>query len=326
MRTRSLDLSKFTIPLSFWHTLSISNIVRIKMPLKYRMCIQFASCCNCTSVVILLDFFIDFFSTRDTLSVFLWSETNTAAYHSAIMTLQFFQLMLRRFVIVYCLGDSRRATDPMTAPMIDPRMPNSDRTDMTPLRFTRKYSLVLLFLVFKPIPIFVLAIITAQIAVAAAFSLKVESPAVMRFRAFSVSVLSAACRSTRLLLYEYTMLCSRYAVSNELIPLSPLSIASLITFPDHKTDIWEYSRKEDHLSHDLTSLSMRFAAIFIKGLRPICIWFDKSYKSYCFIHRRYCHTSESARICLDNLSQQQIYAIFKLPQDNFRYVFQFFWD
>jgi len=63
--------------------------------------------CSCTSVITPLGIFnvsSTFFSTRDTLSALVGSEINAAAF-------QFFQLTLRRFVIVYCdLGDSR-ATD-----------------------------------------------------------------------------------------------------------------------------------------------------------------------------------------------------------------------
>jgi len=48
---------------------------------------------------------------RDALSALVESKINAAAFHDAIMTLQFFQLTLRYFVIVYSLGDFRRATD-----------------------------------------------------------------------------------------------------------------------------------------------------------------------------------------------------------------------
>ena len=51
-----------------------------------------------------------FFSTRDILSALVGSEINSTIFHDTMM-LQFFQLMLRRFVIVYCLDDSRRAAD-----------------------------------------------------------------------------------------------------------------------------------------------------------------------------------------------------------------------
>ena len=62
--------------------------------------------CSCTSVITPLGLFnvssTFFFYTRY-LSALVGSEINAAVF-------QFFQLTLRRFVIVYCLGDSR-ATD-----------------------------------------------------------------------------------------------------------------------------------------------------------------------------------------------------------------------
>ncbi|KYN11912.1 hypothetical protein ALC57_15928, partial [Trachymyrmex cornetzi] len=113
---------------------------------------------------------------------------------------------------------------PAAPPTNDPRTPSSGRTGRTPPRFAiGRILLLLFFFVFKPIPIFILAFIAAQTAVAAALSLRVESLAVMRFRAFSASILSAACRSVRSLLCEYAMSCSRHAASNGLIPRSPLA-------------------------------------------------------------------------------------------------------
>ena len=55
----SSTLSWFTIPLSFWRTPSTGNVVYIpiKISLKYRMRIWFASYCSCTSVVTLLGIF-----------------------------------------------------------------------------------------------------------------------------------------------------------------------------------------------------------------------------------------------------------------------------
>jgi len=83
------------------------------MPLKYGMRIRFANCCNCIWYYSYsprhLMFHRRFFSTRDTLSALVGSEVNAAAFHGAIMTLQFFQLTL--FIIVYCFGDSCRVTD-----------------------------------------------------------------------------------------------------------------------------------------------------------------------------------------------------------------------
>ncbi|KYQ47698.1 hypothetical protein ALC60_13275 [Trachymyrmex zeteki] len=111
-----------------------------------------------------------FFSTRDTSSALVGSEINAATFHDAIMTLQFLQLMLRRFARLN----------------------------------------------------FVLAFIAAQTAVTAALSPRVVSFATMRFRAFSASNLSAVCRFASSLLCEYAISCSRYAVSNGLIPRSPL--------------------------------------------------------------------------------------------------------
>ena len=112
MRIRSLGIVQIYDITFVLTTPSIGNIVRIKMPLIYEMRI-FANGCNCTSVVISLSIFnissMFFFSTRDILSTLERSKINAAAFHGAIMMLQFFQLTLRRFVIAYC--NFRRATD-----------------------------------------------------------------------------------------------------------------------------------------------------------------------------------------------------------------------
>ena len=105
-----LALSRFTISLSFWHTPSIGNVVCIKMSLKYGM--RCASCCNCTSITPFGIFNVSstfFFYVR--YLALVGNEINTAVFHGVIMTLQFFQLMLRCFVIVYCLDNSRHTTE-----------------------------------------------------------------------------------------------------------------------------------------------------------------------------------------------------------------------
>ena len=53
-------------------------------------------------------FYDVFFSTRDILFALVGSEINTVAFHDAIMMLQFFQLTLCHFAVIYSLGDSRR--------------------------------------------------------------------------------------------------------------------------------------------------------------------------------------------------------------------------
>ncbi|KYM94616.1 hypothetical protein ALC62_14749, partial [Cyphomyrmex costatus] len=120
----------------------------------------------------------------------------------------------RNHVFAALLSFTALAT-PAAPPTNDPRTPSSGRTGRIPPRFAIGSILLLFrFFVFKPIPIFVLAFIAAQTAVTAALSVRDKSLAVIRFRAISASILSAACRSVRPLLCEYAIWCSRHAVSN----------------------------------------------------------------------------------------------------------------
>ena len=115
------------------------------------------------------------------------------------MTFQFFQLTLRGFIIVYSFCDSCRAADQRAEDS------QQRRIGKIPPRFTTssiRFFIGFFFFVFKPIPIFVLAFIAAQTAVAAALSPRVESFAVIRFRASSASILSATCRFVKSLLRE----------------------------------------------------------------------------------------------------------------------------
>ena len=176
--------------------------------------IRFANYCSCTSVVTPFGIFnisTCFVSTRDILSTLVESEINAAAFHGAIITLQFLQLTLLSFTAL---------TTSAAPPTNDLRMPSSGRTGRTPTRFAvGRIHLFFFFLVFKLINQSSLAFIAAQTAVVVARSLRVESFAFLRFLGeYIVSHVSA-----RSLLCEYAMSCSRHAASNELIPWSPLA-------------------------------------------------------------------------------------------------------
>jgi len=67
---------------------------------------------------------------------------------------------------------------------------------------TRFFAVFFFVFTFVFMPIFVLAFITAQTAAATALSPKVEFLAIIRFRAFSASILLTMCRSARSLLCE----------------------------------------------------------------------------------------------------------------------------
>ena len=103
MRTKSLSIVQIYVP-TFILTYSIGNVVRIKMPLKYGIHIQFASYCNCTSVVTPFGIFMFhrcfFVYTRYFVRACM--ERDKCSLPKAIMTLQFFQLML-----CYCLLPSQ---------------------------------------------------------------------------------------------------------------------------------------------------------------------------------------------------------------------------
>ena len=108
----------------------------------------------------------------------------------------------------------------------------------------------------------------ARTVLAAALSSRVGSLTVMRFRAFSVSILSAACCSARSMLFEYAISWSRHATSN----ISIISGQLLFQTCFRKTDIREFAvRKEAHLLHDLTNLSTAFAAILYQRRRTVDI-------------------------------------------------------
>ena len=164
MRTRSLGIVQIYVP-TFILTYSIGNVVRIKMPLKYGIHIQFASCCNCTSVVTPLGIFMFhrcfFVYTRYFVRTCM--ERDKCSLPKTIMTLQFFQLML-----CYCLLPSQ--FPPRHQPMTW-EMPSSVGIGRTPPCFAVGNICLHSSSLFSNSSFFALAFIVAQTAVAAALSL-----------------------------------------------------------------------------------------------------------------------------------------------------------
>jgi len=103
-------------------------------------------------------------------------------FHRAIVTLQLLKLASCGFAVA--------DRDPTLAgpPINDPSAPNIGKICNIPPRFAvrniRFVSFFVFNFVFIPMPIFVLAFIAAQTAVAAALSPRVEFLAIIRFRAF----------------------------------------------------------------------------------------------------------------------------------------------
>jgi len=184
------------------------------------------------------------------------------------MMLQFFQLTLCHFAIIYSLGSRRPANDPRTPS--SSKMAERCRVllleESSCFSSSSSSSSSSLFLNLFIKPIFVLAFIVAQTAVAAALFLRVKSLAVMRFRAFSASILST-CRSARSLLCEYAIW--RHAAFNELLPRSLLANHFSNRVSGRKIDIREYAvRKEMRLSHDKRLDGIRCNSL---SKAPICV-------------------------------------------------------
>jgi len=116
----------------------------------------------------------------------------------------------------------------------------------------------------------------------AALSVRVESLAVMRFRAFSANILSGACRSAKSFLCEYAMSCSRHAASNKLIPWSSLENR----FSGSQN--WYLGICSKGSARHLTSLSMIFAAILYRRRRM--------HRQYAFDDSVNCNVSDTDSI------------------------------
>jgi len=107
-------------------------------------------------------------------------------------------------------------------PTIELRTSNN-RIGRIPPRFVTGNICLLVFCFFVFKPIFVLAFIAAQTAAAAILSPRVESLAVMLFRVFAASILSAVLRER----CNAKKLCRVRVASNGLIPRSPLATRSI---------------------------------------------------------------------------------------------------
>ena len=135
----------------------------------------------------------------------------------------FFQLTLRGFIIVYSFCDSCCAlineSKTLNNSIVGKILPSFAIGNI-------RFFIGFFFFVFMPIPIFVLVFIAAQIyaqinAVTAALSSRVESFAVIRFRASSASILSTSFREIFAPRISYVMFATRHI--NGLMPWSSLA-------------------------------------------------------------------------------------------------------
>jgi len=133
--------------------------------------------------------------------IFVMSEIQSMTFHRTIMTQQLFELTLRSFVVVFVVHSLCQLLHRSKI-----RVHATSVTSIITAAFCcRKYSFfcrhffVFIF-IFMSIPIFVLAFIITQTAIVATFSRRVQSFALMRLRASTSSILSAACLSVKFII------------------------------------------------------------------------------------------------------------------------------
>jgi len=149
-------LFKFTI-LSFRYTPPVGKVLRIKISLKYGICVRFASC----PLVITFRHFWQLFNVFLFLIFFIFCDfyacLERGKLHDAVMTFQFFQLIWRGFIII-------TFATPATLPTNEPKISYSGRIGNILSRFATvniRFFVNFFFFIFMPIPIFVLVFITA---------------------------------------------------------------------------------------------------------------------------------------------------------------------